>query len=66
MVKVFMANQMRLHDRAYFLLLCRHIEFAINIFRIEIWVAPFCTRVERIFPSVRRVLARLLARASHE
>ena len=44
MGKILMANRMRLHNRAYFLLLCRPIQFAISIFRIEIWVPHFCTR----------------------
>ena len=44
LVKVFMANRMRLHNGKKYALSCRRIRFAINTFTIEIWVAPFCTR----------------------
>ena len=49
MGKILMANRMRLHNRAYFLLLCRPIQFAISIFCIEICVPHFCTRWKLAF-----------------
>ena len=44
MVKILMADWMRLHNSKNYALSCRRIRFAINTFTIEIWVAPFCTR----------------------
>ena len=61
LVKVFMANRMRLHKGKKYALSCRRIQFAINTFTIEIWVAPFCTPLFRTKKMSRIKIRRCIA-----